>query len=574
MGATMSDPGRFEFGPFRLDGAKRVLWRAGEVVPLTPKVVALLQALVERGGDVVLKQELLARVWPDAVVEEANLSVAVAALRKALGPQADGSSYVQTIARRGYRFAAPLRSEGVASRLALAVLPFVCLGPETEPHFGLGLADALIGRLTEVEELRVRPTAAVAGYAASPPPPREAAAELGVDAVVTGTVQRDGDRVRVSVQLVPLPAALRPWADSFDADWTSLFDVQDELTERLARALHLRLGSAPAASRGHRPSREAYESYLRGRFLAARFDPEGVGKAFGCFAEAIVLDPLYAAPHAGLAAAHLLLGLSGLVPPRDAWDLAEGCAGRALALDVGLAEAQVSAAFARLFRDWDWAGARSALDRAAAAGPRLAAVHLWRALFLSLAGDHLEARRALELGTEIDPLSGLATALRCLFHRAEGEHEAALALARRAVELRPDRFLGYWSLGLANAFLERASAAESALGSAVWLTSGGPVVRAHLAWAAAHNGRVDEARAQLAELDRLAEATFVSPCQRAAVLGAVGEIDRGLELLERGAEERDAWTAFLGVDPLFQPFHGHPRFQALVQRTGPQRPNP
>jgi TolB-like protein len=509
-------------------------------------------------------------VWPDAAVEEANLSVTVAALRKALGARDDGGAYIQTIARRGYRFAAPLRAGGTP-RLALAVLPFACLGPETEPDFGVGLADALIGRLTEAEELRVRPTAAVARYADSPRPPRDAAVELGVDAVVTGTVQRAGDRVRVSVQLVPLPAALRPWADSFDADWTSLFDVQDEITERVARALHLRLSGA-SPGRVRRPSREAYESYLRGRCFSARFDPEGVAKAFGCFAEAIASDPGFAAPHAGLSAAHLLLGLGGLVPPRQAWDLADECAAQALELDPSLAEAHVSSAFARLFRAWDWNGARAALRRALEAGPRVASVHLWRALFLGVAGEHAEARRALDLGTELDPLSGLATALGCLFHLVEGEPERALALARRAVELRPQRFLGYWSLGLANVYLDRAQRAEAALGDALALSAEGPVMRAHLAWAAARAGRTGEAREQLAALDALAETTFVSPCQRAAVLGALGEIDRGLARLEEGVEARDAWTVFLGVDPLFDPFRDRPRFAAILRRTGPRPP--
>ena len=567
----MPETGTFEFGPYRLDSAKRVLWRAGEIVPLAPKAIALLIALVERRGDVVLKQELLGRVWPDAAVEEANLSVTVAALRKALGPQDDGTSYVQTLPRRGYRFAAPLRADSEPPRLALAVLPFACLGPETEPHLGVGLADALIGRLTEAEELRVRPTAAVARYTDSSRPPREAAAELGVDAVVTGTVQRAGRRVRVSVQLVPLPVALRPWADSFDTEWTHLFRVQDELTSRVARALRVRFASGTRPKRAHEPAPEAYESYLRGRWFWARFDPEGLGKAFGCFGEAIARDAEYAAPQAGLADAHLLLGMSGLASPREAWDRAKACAERALALDPALAEAHVSVAFARLFGEWDWAGARSSLDRAAKAGPRIASVHLWRALFLGLAGDHEEARPSLEIGRGIDPLSGLAAALRCLFHVVEGEHEEALALARKAVELRPNRSLGYWSLGMASAFLGRVVPAEEALERAVELSSEGPIMRTHLAWAAARAGRTEEARKRLAELDALSETTFVSPCQRGAVLAALGEVDEGLARLEEGAGERDAFTVFLGVGPLFEPFRGHPRFESLRRRIGPLR---
>ncbi len=245
----MADSGPFEFGPFRLDTEKSVLWRSGKLVPLTPKALGILQVLVEHRGDVVSKQELLGRVWPDAAVEEANLSVAVAAIRRALGHQPDGRSYVETVSRRGYRFDAPLRDRGAGPQLGLAVLPFSCLGMESDEHLGIGLADALIGRLTEVDGLRVPPTAAVVQYAIDPKPPRQAAKELGVDAVLTGTIQRHEGRLRVSVQLTPLPAALRPWADSFDGDWTDLFAVQDELAERVGTGAF-----APAHARARRGS--------------------------------------------------------------------------------------------------------------------------------------------------------------------------------------------------------------------------------------------------------------------------------------------------------------------------------
>ncbi|HVQ31758.1 MAG TPA: winged helix-turn-helix domain-containing protein, partial [Vicinamibacteria bacterium] len=524
----MPEPRPYEFGPFRLDTEKSVLWRADQLVPLTPKALALLQVLLEHGGDVVSKATLMARVWPDAAVEEANLSVTVAALRKALGPQPEGRPYVQTIPKRGYRFDAPLHVAGPGPELGLAVLPFVCLGPETEEHLGIGLADALIGRLTEVEGLRVRPTGAVSHYLKHPKAPREAAKELGVDAVVGGTVQRDGGRIRVSVQLVPLPAALRPWADSFDADWTDLFGVQDVMAERVAQALSLRLTSNRPAVVRHTPHPEAYEAHLRARFLFSRLDPPSLGKAFGYYGEAVRLDPRYAPPHAGLADCYLLLGLAGLLAPREAWNLTEECAERALALDPACAEALVSRAYARLFRDWDWAGARVALEQATTLAPRQASGHLWRGLFLTLTSDLAEARRAIHRGREIDPLSGLGSALRCLFYELVEDYEEEVVLSRRAIELRPDNFLGYWSLGLANALLGKVRPARKALLRALELTEQGLVMRAQMAWALARLGEAEEARQMLVALDGLAESAFVSPCQRGSVLAALGDIDGGL----------------------------------------------
>jgi DNA-binding winged helix-turn-helix (wHTH) protein/tetratricopeptide (TPR) repeat protein len=570
----MPEPRPFEFGPFRLDTEKSVLWRSDQLVPLTPKALALLQVLLEHGGDVAPKQTLMGQVWPDAAVEEANLSVTVAALRKALGPQPDGRPYVQTVPKRGYRFDAPLHVAGSGPELGLAVLPFSCLGPETEEHLGIGLTDALIGRLTEVEGLRVRPTGAVAHYLVHPKAPREAAKELGVDAVVGGTVQRDAGRIRVSVQLVPLPAALRPWADSFDADWTDLFGVQDVLAERVAQALSLRLRVPKASAVRRTPQPEAYEAYLRGRYFWSRFDPPGLGKAFGYYGEAARLDPRFAEPHAGLAGCHLLLGLGGLLAPRDAWNLTEECAERALGLDPSCAEALVSRAYARLFRDWDWEGARLALEQATALAPGQASGHLWRGLFLALVSDLPGARRAIHRGREIDPLSGLASALRCVFYEIVEDFEEEVVLARRAIELRPDNFLGHWSLGLANVLLGRTRPARKALQRALELTEQGLVMRAQFAWALARAGETREARERLDALDALAENTFVSPCQRGAVLAALGDVEKGLARLEEGLEQRDAWAVFMGAGPRFAPFRGEPRFQRLLERVGLRNPIP
>jgi len=417
----------------------------------------------------------------------------------------------------------------------------------------------------------VRPTVAVAPYAGTSVEPRQLAADLGVEAVVTGTIQRQGDRVRVSVQLVPRPIALRPWAQSFDAEWTHLFAVQDEIAERVAEALWPRLAAGRPASpprAHHKPSPAAHEAYLRGRFFWARFDPESLGRAFGYFGEAARLDPLYAAPRGGLADAHLLLGLAGLAPPRDAWDLAAACADQALERDPDLAEAHVARGYARLFRDWDWRGARDSLDRAAACLPGAASVHVWRGLFLALAGDVAGSQAAIARGREIDPLSGVASAFQCFLHEIAGEHEAEQELARRALELRPDNFLGHRCLGMASVHLGQAEEGLGAIERAAELMQGGPGLRCLLAWGLARSGRHGEARERLAELDALGATTFVSPCLRGAALAALGDTAAALDRIEEGAEQRDAQAVFTAVDPLFAPLRDEPRFDAVLSRIG------
>ena len=213
-----SAPAEFEFGSFRLDAGKAVLWHEGALVPLTPKVLALLHVLVEARGDVVPKADLMARVWPETVVGDANLSVTVSALRRGLGRHDGDPAWVETVPRRGYRFAGPLRAPAAEPALVLAVLPFRGLGPEGQDHLGLGIADALIGALTGVENVTVRPTGAVAHFAHRPVAPLEAAEALGADAVLDGTVQRQGRRVRIAVQLVPRRAGLPAWAEHFETE--------------------------------------------------------------------------------------------------------------------------------------------------------------------------------------------------------------------------------------------------------------------------------------------------------------------------------------------------------------------
>jgi DNA-binding winged helix-turn-helix (wHTH) protein/Flp pilus assembly protein TadD len=555
----------YEFGPFRLDADKAVLWRDDEIVSLTPKALALLHVLVEAGGDVVPKADLMARVWPDTAVQEANLSVTVAALRRVLGKQEGGRSWVQTVPRRGYRFDGSVKGPATATGVTLAVLPFEVVGPGAEPHVGLGLADALISRLTGLEGLRVRPTAAVTHLTGAHVAPRDAAVDLGVDAVVSGTVRQEGERLRLSVQLVPRRIDLRPWARQIDAPFTDLFSVEDRLAEDVAGLLHARLAAPGEVRPGHVPKREAWESHVRGRYFESWLSPDGVSKAIGHFGEATLRDPAWAAPHAGLADAHVLLTFAGAVPPREAWGRAAECVDRGLERDPDLAEGHAVAAWIALFRDWDWEGARGRLRRALTTEPDSHVIRLLHGVFLGLAGDSAGARRELTHALDADPLSGLATVAEAFFH--QGAPESWLTAAARGVELRPDRALGYWGLGLASMAAGHSERAVTALRRAVELSDEGIVMRAQLAWVLASTGQPEEARALLASLEGLAGTAFVSRYHLAVVRLALGEREGALDGLEKAAEERDPWIVFLDADDALAELRGEARFDRLVDRV-------
>jgi DNA-binding winged helix-turn-helix (wHTH) protein/TolB-like protein len=343
----------YEFGPFRIDMGERLLLRNGGVIPLTAKVFDTLLVLVQNSGHTLEKEELLQKVWPDTFVEDGNLAQNISVLRKALGDNASDTRYIETIPRRGYRFIADVReSKGhpvpqdrhrlVAALLAavviagatflftlnqfqrkdgarirsLAVLPFKTLqpGPEDD-QLGLGIADGVITRVSPISTLAVRPTGSIRKYARGTEDPLVAGRELRVDSVLDGTYQRDGGRLRISVNLLRTHDAASLWAESFDVPVTDLFAVQDEVCRQVVTRLRLSLTAAEQDRLGRRAtsSTEAYEYYLKGMNafaemrLAARAPLESV---IALLEKAVEIDPDYALARAQLANAYARIGIA------------------------------------------------------------------------------------------------------------------------------------------------------------------------------------------------------------------------------------------------------------------------
>jgi DNA-binding winged helix-turn-helix (wHTH) protein/tetratricopeptide (TPR) repeat protein len=559
----------YSFGPYRLDPRKRVLWRGDELVKLPPKALDILLALVEQHGDVVSKEELLRRVWPDTFVEEANLSVNVSALRKALGGQDDGRPWIETVPRRGYRFVARPHAAPRVALPALAVLPFRVLGSDAvEDYLSVGITDALITRLARNGSVLVRPTRSVLRYAGASVDPREAGRELQVEAVLDGTIQRQGDRLRLTLQLVPLSSRFRPWAGTFEEQVTHVFAVQDAAAEAATLALAGTLGgevqqqaSPPPVPAPRRPrDQEAYHAYLRGRYFWSRLSGAWLQKALWHFQEAAERDPAWAPPHAGLADAYLVLGLSGVVPPRDAWPLARASAARALELDAGSPEAQVSLGAVSLFERWDWEEADRAFARAEALDPHSAGAQVWRTLALDMRGRLDEAARARGRAAQVDPLSPIVNGLEAFESCLRGDHHAELELHRRARDLDPGHFLSPWGVGLALQHLGRHEEAVGEHERAVLLSEGSDLMKAVLARTLALAGRREEAGAIAAELDAL---PYFSPYQRSTVSLALGDRARALADIERARDEQDPWLVWMAADPMLGELRQEPRFEAV-----------
>jgi DNA-binding winged helix-turn-helix (wHTH) protein/tetratricopeptide (TPR) repeat protein len=565
----MKDPSeKHAFGPYRLDVAKLVLWRGGEVVPLPPKAVALLATLVRASGDVVPKEELISRVWPDVLVEESNLTVTMSGLRKILGRRPDGRPYIETLSRRGYRFCPASAEPAAAAGPSLAVLPFRSLsGGEDRDGLGVAMADAIITRLAGTGRVAVRPTSAVLRYARGEPDPRGAGRELLVEAVLEGHYQRRRDRLRVTVQLVPTETGSPSWTSRFEGRFADLFAMQDTLADQVASALRVELDAPQRRALSLRPTQdlEAYQAFGRGVHFFFRLTTPSLRKAISCFDEALRHDPAYGLAHAVRASSYVALTVTGGLAPRDAWPLATEAARQAIAAGP-LAVAHVTEAYLKVLAEWDWPSAEAAMGRAFAIDPRSVNGHQWYGLLLALQGRLDEVDEHADAALSENPVSVVAHALRGLRRLLSGADSQALEEFAKVVELEPDHLLGHWGSGISLVRRGRYEEALDALRRTCDLSGENPALCAFLAWGLGAAGHEDEARALLAKIES-SPAAYVSPFQRAAVHVVLGENELALERLAEAANDRDPWILFLRVDPKLAPLRRLPAFRELEKRV-------
>ncbi|MDQ3817529.1 MAG: winged helix-turn-helix domain-containing protein, partial [Acidobacteriota bacterium] len=416
----------FEFDGFRVDGIKRLLLREGRQVPLTAKVFDTLLALIESGGDVVQKDDLMKKVWPDRFVEEGNLTQNIFVLRKILGERAGSHQYIVTVPRVGYRFVAKVKQlqteSGVAETVrigypaesarqeilpSLAVLPFKLLASSVdEEYLGLGIADALITRLSNIRQVIVRPTSAVLRYAQGAQDPATAGRELQVGLVVEGNIRKSGERIRATVQLVSTEDGRALWADKFDAQFTDIFKVEDSVAERVALALAIKLSGEERARlhRRYTDNAEAHEFYLKGRYYANKFKLESFYKGIECFNRALEIDPEYALAYAGIAESYWIAA-DLYLNPVEAMQKAQEASIKALRIDDSLAEAHTFLATTRMNYDWDWEEAERHFKRAIELNHGYAPARHWYGWYLTIMGRHDEAIAQLQWAKQLDPFS-------------------------------------------------------------------------------------------------------------------------------------------------------------------------
>ncbi|MGH9847774.1 MAG: winged helix-turn-helix domain-containing tetratricopeptide repeat protein, partial [Blastocatellia bacterium] len=524
----------YEFGPFRLDAAERLLLRDGEPMLLPPKAFDTLLVLVANCGHILKKDDLMKAVWPETLVEENNLSQYISALRKALGDDPNGHRYIETVSKLGYRFVARVRaeregeqqrapecarSEGAPVR-SIAVLPFKYLGGEGgDEYLGLGIADAIITRLSNLRQIVVRPTSSVRRYASAAQDPLVAGRELRVEAVLEGNIQRAGNRIRATVQLVSVRDEAPLWAEKFDVEFKDIFTVEDATSEQVARALILKLTreERELLAKRYTADSEAYQLYLKGRYNWNKRSRGGLRTAGAYFQQAIDKDPGYALAYAGLADCYNLHSYYGELSPRESFPKAKAASIKALELDEGLAEAHTSLAFVRAWYDWDWPSAESEFQRALELNPNYATAHHWYALFLMAMERAGEALEEIRRAQEIDPLSlPINRDVGLVYYRAR-HGDRAIEQYLKTIELDP----GFWSahqhLGWAYEQKAMYEEAIAELNQAIAAAGDRTRIWAELGHVYAVSGRREEAEKVLGELQERAAQGYVSPYEIALI---------------------------------------------------------
>lgn len=612
----MANRSFYEFGRFRLDPTGRVLLRGKEVVPLSPKAADALLLLVQNAGHVVEKEELLRNLWPDTSVEEGSLTRAIHLLRKALGDGEEGQEYIATVSKRGYRFVAAVRTveEGPVSRaksagsprspwhravavgliailvaggaylgwrnlrsqragqrrLMVAVLPVQNLtGDAQRDYIADGLTEEIITELSRYnpERLGVIARTSSMAYRITGKTVQQIGRELAVDYVVESSLRTDGDRMRVTAQLIRVQDQTHLWSANYDRTLRDLFSLEDEVAQAIALNIGVKLQATAqlrlASARSVNP--DAYLAYLEGRYYWNRRSPEALEQAITHFQRAIQLDPSYALAYDGLADAYSSQCLISDVPPMEVFPKAKAAVLKALELDDQLAETHTSLAYLKFWYDWDWNGAEAEFKRALGLNPGYATAHQWYAEFLRLMGRQEEAMAENRKALALDPLSLIINMESGLPYYLERRYDEAIPYYRKTLELDPNFGLAHCVLAWSYEGKGQYPEAIAELEKARQLDDSSPVL-ASLGRTYAVTGRTRDAQRVLAQLQERAKTHYVSPFFLALIYTGLHDDPHALDALDEAYQQHDWVLVWMSVSLALDPLRSQPRFTDLLRR--------
>ena len=569
---------KFEFHNFELDVRSGELRKAGKSIKLQLQPFKVLALLVSRAGQIVSRVEICRHVWgAETFVDyEQGLNYCIRQIRAALGEQ-EGKTCIETHPRRGYRFLPsvkelPFGESRPAGRVMLAVLPLENLsGNQEQEYFADGLTDEIITVLGGLWPQRVGVIARTSAmqYKRTTKRIDQIGRELGVDYLIEGAVRRDGNRVRITAQLIRASDETHVWANGYERQLQDVLFLQTELASAIAAAIEVQLGAGPRsqATSERRVDPDAYEACLRARFHWNRRTREDLYRALEFFARSVEKDRDYAPAFAGLADTYLVLLDYRYVAPGEALAMATAAAVNALRLDEGLADAHTSLAHAKMHA-LDWGGAEQEFRRAIQLGPGYSLAHFYYANFLIGRSRFEEAIAEAREAVRLDPVSMVAEANLAILYYNAGRYDEALRECRKALQMDPNLARPHDDLG--RILLEQGAWSEAiaALEKAVSLSNRSARFLSSLAYGYGITGRNDLAREILDELTEMSKQRYVAWSDFAFVHAGMGERDQAIQCLQHACEDRDSHLMALKVDPRLASLREDTRFKALLIRVG------
>jgi TolB-like protein/two-component SAPR family response regulator len=580
----------YEFGPFRVDAANRLLLRTGVIVPLTSKVFDILLVFVQNSGRLLDKDDLMREVWPDSFVEEGNLARNVSTLRKALGASPNEHQYIVTVPGRGYRFVARVKESNGAALdeftsaesaeekfkvSSIAVMPFVNVGsdPDTE-YLAEGITESLINQLSRLPNLKVKSRNSVFRYKGRETDAQTVGRELGVRAVLMGRIVQRGEIMSVSIELVDARDNSHLWGEQYERKLADVLLVQREITQKITERLRLQLTDSERqlVNNHYTESAEAYQLYVKGRYLLNKWSEPDLKKAVEYFEQAITVDPTYAQAYSGLADCYTSMSGAGLLPPSESMPKAEAAVVKALQIDDSLAEAHNSFGIVRHQYYWDWVAAEREFKRAIELNPTYAEAHRYYAIFLGTVGRLDEAIAETERAQQLDPISLSIGYQLGWYLRMAGRYDEAITQFRRLIELDATSVDAYFEMALAYEQKRMFAEAITSYTQRLLLTDQ-PELAAAFEKVYAVSGYDAAINLLYQELNNISDAArkrgeYVSGDYQIINYAHLGDKDRTFESLEQAYKERHPIVLSLKVNRDFEFLRTDARFADLVQRIG------
>ena len=620
--APANNPPLLRFGPFQLDLQACELRKGETLLHLAPQPCKVLALLASNPHKVFTRQEIQQEIWGgETFVDfDQGLNAAIRQIRTALCDDAETPRYIETLPKRGYRFIGQIDGhpavaptvEEVAKRTTrrftlrrvavlavipvamvavavianpwhwreslfessgrpvrtIAVLPLQNLsGDAAQDYLADGMTEALTTDLARMESLQVISRTSAVQYKAAKKSLPAIARELNADAVVEGSVQRSGNRVRVTAQLVRASDDRHLWANTFERDFPDVLALQDEVASAIAKQIETRLGGpepAPAPKvQAINPA--AYETYLRANSYLDSFDLQ---KSIDYYRQAIKLDPNYAPAYAHMAEAYSFLAFFGAVSPSEGWGKTKEAASLAVQKDEHLPEGHGALALAKLHYDWDFAGAEQEFKRALELNPSDADVRHDYAHYLMAMGRLTESQAESKRSVELDPVGDGLNSCLCWHSFAARDYDEAVRLAAKFLRSQPDDPWERTILGWTYEQKRMPNQAVAEFKRAVEVTKGDPFFVAALGHGYALAGNRSEAEKILQSLSDREKKSYVSPFDLALIYTALGEKDEAFALLDKAVAEHSTFLVYTKWEPRLDPLRSDPRFQELLRRIG------